>query len=156
MSQRDVNPQRDPTAYASFWINHASRLLMRRFEERLRPLGFGMAYLPVTMALYEDGPMLQRDLAARAHVEQPTMAQLLARMERDGLVRREPHPTDRRMVHFRLTPQAVDLVPKAWEAMREVADALTEGFDDAEVGQLLSLLKRAVLNLDPELRWPEV
>ncbi len=86
----------DPESTPTLWINHASRLLMRHFEERLRPLDFGMAYLPVAIALEENGALPQRQLAEHAHVEQPTMAALLVRMERDGLISREPHPSDKR------------------------------------------------------------
>src|SRR3954467_12220457 len=96
------NPESSPT----FWINHASRLLMRRFEQRLRPLDFGMAYLPVVVALQENGALLQKQLAQHAHVEQPTMAALLARMERDGLISREPHPSDKRASQISLSAKA--------------------------------------------------
>src|SRR5271170_1592825 len=91
-----TGPRWDPESAPSFWINHASRLLMRHFEQRLRPLDFGMAYLPVVVALQENGSLLQKELAERAHVEQPTMAALLTRMESDGLIAREAHPSDKR------------------------------------------------------------
>ena len=137
----------EPQAYASFWINHASRLLMRDFEAILRPLGFGMAYLPVAFALAEHGPLLQKDLAGHAHVEQPTMAALLARMERDGLIEREPHPSDRRATSIRLSAKAKRGLPKARTALFEVAQRVTGGFTDAERATFLALLQRAVVNL---------
>src|SRR4051812_34852922 len=86
----------DPASTAAYWINRVSRLLMRLHEARLRPLGFGMSQLPVLVALEADGPLAQKELAQRAHVEQPTMAEMLARMERDGIVERAPNPDDRR------------------------------------------------------------
>src|ERR1700679_2036033 len=86
----------DPTQSPTFWINHASRGIMRRFEERLRPLGFGMAYLRVAMALREHGPLQQKALLEHAAIEQPTMTALLKRMERDGLIKRTPDPDDAR------------------------------------------------------------
>src|ERR1700742_1491528 len=89
-------PLWDPESTPSYWINHASRLLLRHFEQILRPLGFGMAYLPVAGALSRDGALQQKDLAERTHVEQPTMAALLGRMERDGVITRTPHPGDKR------------------------------------------------------------
>lgn len=139
-----------PASYASFWINHASRLLMRHFEAKLRPLGFGMAYLPVTMALAAKGALQQKDLAAEAHVEQPTMAALLGRMERDGLIAREPHPDDRRATRITLTAKAKRALPVAREALGEVADRVTAGFTEAERTTFLALLQRAVENLEDE------
>ena len=140
-------PRWAPEAAPTFWVNHASRLLMRLFEQRLRPLEFGMAYLPVVMALEESGPLLQKDLAERAHVEQPTMAALLARMERDGLVAREPHLTDKRATLISLSAKARARLPSARERLTEIADRATAGFSERERATLLSLMRRMVKNL---------
>ena len=137
----------DPESAHSFWINHASRLLMREFEQRLRPLGFGMAYLPVVGALDESGPLLQKELAERAHVEQPTMAALLARMERDGWILRAPHPSDRRATQVALTARAKAMWPEAQELLTQVAERVTDGFNEREKATFLALLRRAVKNL---------
>ncbi len=146
-----TEPRWDPQSTPSFLrINHASRLLMRQFEQQLRPLGFGFAYLPVAIALEENSGLLQKDLAVRAHVEQPTMALLLARMERDGLVRKEPHPDDKRATRITLTPKARQRLPKAKQRLAVVAKRVTNGFSAAERDQFLSLLQRAVKNLDAQ------
>jgi MarR family transcriptional regulator for hemolysin len=144
-------PRWDPESTPTFWINHASRLLMRRFEQRLRPLDFGMAYLPVVVALDEDRALLQRELAERAHVEQPTMAALLARMERDGLVSRDPHPTDRRASRISLSAKAKKRLPSAKERLGEVAATATAGFSERERETLIGLLRRVVENLDSSI-----
>ena len=151
-----VKPARrwDPESTPSFWINHASRLLLRQFEQRLRPLDFGMAYLPVVIALEEQGSQLQKELIEQGHVEQPTMAALLTRMERDGLIAREPHPSDKRASLIALTPKAKARLPEAKERLGEVADRLTAGFTDHERATLLALLKRAVQNLGEPAEEP--
>ena len=138
----------DPSSWASFWINQASRLLMRRFEQRLRPLGFGMAYLPVLVALEKNEGLLQRELAQHAHVEQPTIAALLARMERDGLISREPHPDDLRAQQIAITARARARLPDAKSRLTEVAEVVTLGFSKQERETFLSLLRRAVANLE--------
>lgn len=138
----------DPESTPTFWINHASRLLMRRFEQRLRPLDFGMAYLPVVIALQENGALQQKHLAERAHVEQPTMAALLARMERDGLLSREPHPSDKRASQISLSAKAKARLPAAKERLAEVAEQATSGFSEAECATFIALLRRVVNNLD--------
>jgi len=138
----------DPKAQPSFWINHASRLLMRHFERELRPLDFGMAYLPVVTALDEQGPLLQKDLAVHAHVEQPTMAALIGRMERDGLVVREPHPTDKRATYLSLSRKAKSRLPRAKDALVAIADRAMDGFSATERAQLLGYLERVVKNLE--------
>lgn len=141
----------DPESTATFWINHASRLLMRHFEERLRPLDFGMAYLPVAIALEKNGALPQRRLAEIAHVEQPTMAALLARMERDGLISRDPHPGDKRSSLIALSDKAKERLPLAEGQLMDIVDQAMAGFDEEERRMLMALMRRVVSNLDPTL-----
>ncbi|APR87625.1 Transcriptional regulator, MarR family protein [Minicystis rosea] len=137
-----------PATSASFWINRASRALLRVQEARLRPLGLGMGYLPVLHALQERKAMSQKDLAARAEVEQPTMAAILSRMERDGVVQREPDPNDRRASLVTLTRLAYARFPKAKEQLIEAEEIATAGFTEKEKELLRTLLERVVKNLD--------
>ena len=144
-------PRWDPESAPTFWINHASRLIIRRFEELLRPLDFGMAYLPVVVALEENGALLQKQLADRARVEQPTMAALLVRMERDGLISREPHSTDKRASTISLSAKAKARLPSAKKQLGEVVEKALAGFSKGERVTLIALLRRVVNNLDPAL-----
>ena len=84
-------------------ISLAARGFARLSEARLKPLGFGVGHLPVLVALQEGRVSTQRDLARFARVEQPPMAQMLARMERDGLIWRARDPADRRSSRINLT-----------------------------------------------------
>ncbi|MCW7487485.1 MarR family winged helix-turn-helix transcriptional regulator [Leptospira meyeri] len=138
------NPETTPT----FWINQVSRLLMWHFEQKLRPYDIGMAYLPVLLALEENGPLLQKQLAELAHVEQPTMAALLVRMERDGLIIRKAHPTDKRASYIALSNKAEKRIPVAKEQMLEVAKKATNGIKESDNKKLISLLQLMVQNLE--------
>jgi DNA-binding MarR family transcriptional regulator len=76
------------------------------------------------------------------------MAQMLARMERDGLIERTRDPADGRSSRIVLTKTARERMPKAIAALfRGNKEALT-GFTDAEAEQLVDLLKRLIGNLD--------
>ncbi len=144
MQRKSWSPEAAPT----FWINHASRLLIREFEKVLRPLDFGFAYMPVLGALLRsDEPMQQKHLAEIANVEQPTMAALLTRMERDGLIERTPHPEDKRASHIEVTRKAKARVEKGRDALRSVAGRALEGFSESERATLRSMLERVVKNL---------
>jgi MarR family transcriptional regulator for hemolysin len=127
---------------------------MRRFEERLRPLGFGMAYLPVVIALEEHGPLQQKDLLAYARIEQPTMTALLARMERDRLITRKRDPTDARARLVALTPHATSVLSTVKEAMTAVVDEAMLGISAADRGILVRALQLVVRNLGDETVEP--
>ena len=98
-------------------ITVAARGFARLSEARLKPLGFGLGYLPALVALTKGRVENQRDLARFAKIEQPSMAQMLFRMERDGLVQRVPDPTDGRSSLFSLTEPAEARLPGAFKVL---------------------------------------
>jgi MarR family transcriptional regulator for hemolysin len=129
-------------------ISLAARGFTRLSEARLKPLGFGVGHLPVLVALRDGAASTQRDLARFARVEQPPMAQMLARMERDGLIERTPDPADGRSSRVTLTPLAQARLPDAIAVQLQGNHEVLEGFTDAEAGQLIDLLTRLIGNLD--------
>ncbi len=114
----------------------------------MRPLGFGMSQMPVLHALGDGGALSQKELAKWARVEQPTMAEMLSRMERDGVVQREPNPNDGRGSLTSLTPRSLQQLPKAKAALIQVEHEAMAGFSKEEKALLLALLQRMAGNLE--------
>src|SRR5664279_5473842 len=129
-------------------ISLAARGFARLSEARLKPLGFGVGHLPVLVALQDGRASTQRDLAQFARIEQPSMAQMLARMERDGLIWRTPDPADGRSSRITLTEAAHARLPQACAVLLEGNCEVLSGFTDEEAAQLVSLLTRLIANLD--------
>jgi MarR family transcriptional regulator, transcriptional regulator for hemolysin len=129
-------------------ISLAARGFARLSEARLKPLGFGLGYLPALVALKHGRAATQRDLARFARIEQPSMAQMLVRMERDGLIRRAPDPADGRMSLVSLTETAEARLPDACAVLFQGNREALHGFTDEEAAQLVSLLNRLIANLD--------
>ena len=88
------------------------------------------------------------DLTSFAKIEQPPMAQMLARMERDGLIQRAPDPADGRSSHITLTEVAEARLPDAVAALLQGNHEVLRDFTDEEVGLLVDLLTRLIANLD--------
>jgi DNA-binding MarR family transcriptional regulator len=129
-------------------ISLAARGFARLSEARLKPLGFGVGHLPVLIALQDARADTQRDLARFAKIEQPSMAQMLVRMERDGLIQRTPDASDGRSSRIALTEIAVARLPNAVAALFEGNREALSGFTDEEAAQLIALLTRVIANLD--------
>jgi MarR family transcriptional regulator, transcriptional regulator for hemolysin len=138
----------DPAATAAFWVNRASRELIRHFDARLRPLGFAMSHLPVLGALADGRARSQAELAQIARVEQPTMAETVARMVRDGVVQRDPDPDDRRATRISITRRSRARLEKAKQALIDGEREATAGLSREEKVLLRSLLQRVVSNLE--------
>jgi MarR family transcriptional regulator, transcriptional regulator for hemolysin len=129
-------------------ISLAARGFVRLSEARLKPLGFGVGHLPVLVALQNGRASTQRDLARFARIEQPPMAQMLTRMERDGLIQRSPDPADGRSSRITLTEIAATRLPNAVAALLQGNREVLDGFTDEETRQLVALLTRLIANLD--------
>ncbi|WP_184717902.1 MarR family transcriptional regulator [Caulobacter sp.] len=129
-------------------ISLASRGVTRLSEARLKPLGFGVGHLPVLVALRDGQASTQRDLARFARIEQPPMAQMLARMERDGLIRRTPDPADGRSSRITLTEAAQGRLPDAITVLLQGNAEVLDGFSQDETATLVQLLTRLIDNLE--------
>ncbi len=131
-----------------FWINRASRSIVRQSDARLRAFGFALSYLPVVAALARVRSLSQKDLARLARVEQPTMVETIARMERDGLVQRQPNPADKRGNLVSLTRRARARFAKVRGVLAQGEREVTAGLSEAEQTVLRALLQRIVENVE--------
>jgi DNA-binding MarR family transcriptional regulator len=143
IGEEDWQPQKQPAQL----IMHAARQLARINDVRLRELGVSVSQLPVLVALKHGARLPQKELARLIGVEQPSMAQLLARMERDGLVRREPDPTDGRSSLISLTAHAISLLAPGRQLLLKGNREALAGFRKDEIDLLASMLRRLIANL---------
>ncbi len=129
-------------------IGLANRSFARIVDGPLRELGFAIGQLPVLVALKKHRALPQAELVRLARVEQSSMAQLLNRMERDGLVRRVPDPNDKRSRLISLTVRAEQQLPKGKAVMDQAGKVALAGFTAADLELLMALLLRMNTNLD--------
>jgi DNA-binding MarR family transcriptional regulator len=148
-SKKDPHP-RNPGRQ----IARAGRLLMRWGDIQLKPLGFTTGQLPVLVALGDGSARSQKELTEWAGIEQPSMAQMLARMERDGLVTRQKDPEDSRSTLFSLSKTALKRIPKARELLSQGNDVSLQGFTKAETAALHDMMTRVITNLSTALELP--
>lgn len=144
MGRGDWDPMKTPGHY----ISRTARAMARVDDIRLRELGFATAQLPVLTALKDGARLSQTELAAWAKVEQPTMAQLLGRMERDGIIRRETDPADRRSSLISLTDDARAKLPAGRAILQQGNREATRGMSVDEVKMLIALLGRVLANVE--------
>ena len=131
----------------SRWISLAARLYARLGDTRLAPLGVASGHIPV-IACLKHGPLTQAELARMARVEQSSMAQMLTRMERDGLIERTVDPRDRRSRKISLSAETRARIEPAREILGQINEEALAGFSAEEVETLMGLLGRLVQNLD--------
>ncbi|MFF3570998.1 MarR family winged helix-turn-helix transcriptional regulator [Nocardia jiangxiensis] len=92
----------------------ARRLRHQRVEHTL-----SSTEMQVLATLSRTGPATPGELARQEHVQPPSMTRIIALLEDKGLVRREPHPQDRRQVLVIATEPAAEIL----EQSRRLRDA---------------------------------
>lgn len=129
-------------------VNYAARALARELSPRLAAHGARAGQWAVLMFLWAQDGQTQRELSRQVAIEDATMVRTIDRMERDGLVRRERNPRDRRQIKIFLTEKGWalrdTLVPEAIAGNRSASRRLSED----EQRQLLDLLGRVIEALE--------
>ncbi|MDI1249558.1 MAG: MarR family transcriptional regulator [Lacunisphaera sp.] len=86
------------------------------------------------------GPRTPAELADACKVTRATMTGLIDTLERDGYVKREPDPVDRRMMSVLLTPKGVEFLTEFLPGHFKVISALMSPLSEAERKTLVHLL----------------
>jgi DNA-binding MarR family transcriptional regulator len=128
-------------------LNYVARLLEHSISAKLAELGVSIGQLPILLALYQSEDLTQVELARAAGVEQPTIADALPRMERNGLITRSIDAKDRRRSQLRLTDHAKAIEPAVQRLRAEIdADAL-DGVSPDDQQDFQRVLSRIIQNL---------
>lgn len=91
--------------------------------------GLGLTAASVLTRLDLDGPQRLTDLAASEGVSQPSMTQLVSRLEREDLVQRAPSPEDGRVVIVTVTGAGRNLVAERRLERAAALEALLNELD---------------------------
>src|SRR5690625_554607 len=129
-----------PLSHAIFRLAREHKSLAARL---LRDCGLYPGQELVLITLWNNGPQRQVDLVNTLDSDAPTMARSIARLEKAGLVRREPSPTDRRALIVEAT--------EASRALRQRVQGVWEELERATVGDLSSERTAEALRVLAEL-----
>ena len=97
-------PDPDPSSDAlAADLTMAVGRLLRRLRAEANPSELNLSQMGALARLEQGGPMTTADLARAELMKPQSMGAILASLEQEGLIERQPHPTDRRQVYFALT-----------------------------------------------------
>lgn len=129
---------------AGYLANHMARIFAKTLSARIKPLGLTTGTFPALLELWETDGLTQKQLVERLDIEQATMANTLARMERDGLVRRKKDKTDGRVQRVWLSSRARDLEAPATQAAAQVNADMLATLSPDEQSQFTDLMGRII------------
>jgi DNA-binding MarR family transcriptional regulator len=99
---------------------------------------------------HPDEQLTLGQLASALDLSPRTVTSLVDVLERDGLIRRVPHATDRRAVLARITPDGSARCDAFWAEAFERHFPMFAGFSEEEVAQLRHLCYKLLGNLSAE------
>jgi DNA-binding MarR family transcriptional regulator len=133
-----------PEDSLGYQINRLARLFEQALRAQTASLGVVPGQFPALLALYVKDGLTQSELSRQVSVEQPTMANTLKRMERDGLIHRSVDPGDRRRAPVHLTERARALERPLTQAAREINAAATGNLRPEERQALMQTLAHLI------------
>jgi DNA-binding MarR family transcriptional regulator len=122
-------------ALASF-----ERAYARCLEAPLQNSHLTYARMRVLGVLDRKGPQIMSALSDELVVSPRNITTLVDALEANGLVRRHPHPTDRRAILVELTPQGVETYAIMYTRHAEAVSELFSDLSQADQRELLRLL----------------
>src|SRR6202046_5215069 len=115
-------------------VQRAARALARRFDEALRPIDLTNGQFSLLMSLNRPEPPPMGAVASLLAMDRTTLTAALKPLERRGLVKVSPDPSDRRSRILQLTGKGQQLLASAvpvWESTQREVERLIPN-DDPE------------------------
>lgn len=114
--------------------------LLRRLRTEANPSELSLSQMGAAARLEQAGPMTIADLARAESMRPQSMGTLLAGLEHEGLVQRQPHPTDGRQVLFDLTERGRNERRRRHIAKRAWLVAMVAKLDPRELQTLAAAI----------------
>ena len=103
MNNKQALPWDNPRFRNWIALVRAEKAVVRELTRALAPLDLKIGQLDVMMNIYRHPGLSQHDVARRLLVGRSNITMLLPQLEKQGLIRREPDPRDKRAMRLYLT-----------------------------------------------------
>ena len=129
------------------WVTMTAHELRRALDTELSKENITFRQWEVLAWIALQGEPSQVELAERIGIEAPTLAGILARMERDGWLERFTCPSDGRRKRIRATPKAEAVWNRTVDCCHRVRERATRGISQQELESLRQTCERIRKNL---------
>ncbi len=111
-------------------------------ESQVVEKGISPQRMRIAELLFDNGPTKMCDLRDELGVTATNITALVDALEADGMVHREPHPTDRRVTLIKLTAKAHEKISFGCTEYKDKVSSLFTGFSAAEQAEFFRLLMK--------------
>jgi DNA-binding MarR family transcriptional regulator len=135
--------ERDPLVV----ISDVARRMRTLADARARSHGMTRAQWMILVWLDRQPGMSQNEMAALIEVEPITVARLVDRLERRGMVERRPDPADRRIWRLHLQPEAQPMLKEIAKARAELNAMMIAGLPQTDLDTAIDCLLQMKTNM---------
>jgi DNA-binding MarR family transcriptional regulator len=136
------------TPLLPYAVKQVEQAVRAHLEDAVRPAGVTALQFTALTVLERHDDLTAAALARNSFVRTQSMADLVAGLERRGLVERSPDPHDGRRILLHLTDAGRSLIAAHGPAVEALERRMTAGLEPAEVASLRTLLDRLRRNLE--------
>jgi DNA-binding MarR family transcriptional regulator len=132
----------------SYAVARLHQRLFAGITERVAPYGLTTLQFTTLSVLSRHGaPLSTSQLARRAFMTPQSMSEVIHALERNRLIKRNPHPNHRRTLPATLTAKGRRVLAECEEAVSDFEDSMLAGFSEKDRAAFLEMIKAAVRNL---------
>ena len=129
----------------SYIVARLERAVRAAVNERVRPHGLTtLQYTTLSVLGARGQPLSNAQLARRAYMTPQSMIEVIDALERKGLIRRDPHPSHRRVFPATMTAKGLRVLKACDAAVEEMEEEMLAGLSRGERDSLLVWLKTCV------------
>ena len=118
-----------------------------------KEIGLSNLQFLYVVRIYEHPGIIAEQLANLIKVDRTTIARAIQRLEKQGYVRREKDPLNKKIKHLYVTEKGKQIYPFIMRENTYSNDTALKGFSDQEAQQLHDYLVRVRQNIDKEWRF---
>src|SRR5262245_60150916 len=124
-------------------VRQAARHVTQFYDQCLAPSGLRTTQFSLLATLRRRGPLTINALATEMVMDRTTLGRNILPLERDGLIRIEPAPSDRRSKQIRVTRRGEQRLAAAVKGWTEAQARFESAFGNIRTSELRALLGAA-------------
>ena len=123
-------------------INDISKLFQDRVQDTIERQHLKNTYQVLLRVIAQENGLSQLEIANRIHLAPPTVSITLQKMEKEGLIFREPDPEDLRQVKVHLTDEGRAMDDVIIQASKSTEKIVLKNITQEELDMVLSILSK--------------
>jgi len=142
----DKSFHKDPDTMGMY-ISVIYRHMQILISDALKPYGIGNGQLSFFLAIATEEGISQKKLSEELLIDKTTTAKAITKLEKEGYVRREVDPDDKRSQRLFLTEEGKEVLPKVEEILGTITRQSTTGINSEDFETMMRTLNEVLNNV---------